>query len=155
MASRFVAIRTLLDTIEDRAARIFEQLVAGKSHLPRIPLAKEQPCAQMPKPARPQPPEVQIDGPRTERSSFRNTGPGLIPTQAAVNSFTKLKFEAPAIAPPHQPFPVPNLTTESCSPRGAEFWRRNKQKWFGRKRSGRRRRTYRLRCSFLRRCGGP
>ena len=87
---------------------MYKRMTPGLARLMRVIITAEQPT-RMPKPAKPQFPEVKIGETVAKHTVLRGIGSKLMPTQEAVNFFTKLKFEAAAVVPPYTPYPAPKL----------------------------------------------
>ena len=68
------SFETLTGAPEDEPGKIFSQLTAARVCLLRVLINKEQPDACMPKPARPQFPEIEIDEVLTKHQRPRHAG---------------------------------------------------------------------------------
>ena len=74
---------------------------AGQAQVLRRLIVATQPRTHMPKPAKPQFPEINIGAAMQDtKSDLNDCGTGLMPTQESVNFFTKLSYEAAATEPP-------------------------------------------------------
>ena len=106
----------------------------------RVMITADQPRTHIPKPAKPQFPEVKIGETAAKHPTLREIGSKLTPRQEAANFFTKMKFEAAALAPPYTPYPAPKLVERPWTPNGADAIRAAatagaKQRMFGAKES--------------------
>ena len=72
----------------------------------------------MPKPSRPQFPEVS-----TEVSDALNIGAHAIPSHEAVNLPTTMEYDAAACGPTYVPCPAPRMAMQPLAPHEAEFRR--------------------------------
>ena len=75
----------------------------------RVVITADQPKTQMPKPTKPQFPEVKTGETAAKHPTSCEIGSKLTPTQEAANFFAKMKFEAAALVPPNTPHPAPKL----------------------------------------------
>ena len=97
---------------------------AGQAQVLRRLIVATQPRTQMPKPAKPQFPEINISSATQDtKSDWKDCGRGLMPTQDAVNFFTKLSYEAAAMEPPFTPYPAPDVRSEPWTPHALDVKR--------------------------------
>ena len=82
-------------------------------------ITADQPKTQIPKPTKPQFPEVKIGETVETHVTLRSVERNLAASQEAVNFIAKLKFEAAAAEPPYTPHPTPNLLQGPRAPRNA------------------------------------
>ena len=110
---------------------------AGQAQILRRLIVATQPRTHMPKPAKPQFPEINIGTAMQEtKSDWNDCGRGLMPTQDSVNFFTKLSYEAAATEPPFTPYPAPDIRSEPWTPHALDVKRAidaevTKQKKYG------------------------
>ena len=112
----------IFDTTEDERKALYKRVTPGLARLVRVIITANQPT-MMPKPAKPQFPEVKIGETVAKHPVLKDIGSKLMPTQEAVNFFTKLKFEAAALVPPYTPYPAPKLMDAPWTPKGADVKR--------------------------------
>ena len=132
-------LEKIFDASEDERKALYKRMTPGLARLMRVIITANQPT-MMPKPAKPQFPEVKIGETVAKHPVLRDIGSKLMPTQEAVNFFTKLRFEAAALVPPYTPYPAPKLMDAPWTPKGADVKRaaqsaEAKQKRYGVKES--------------------
>ena len=92
--------------------RIFRRLIKA-----------DQPRTQMPRPAKPQLPELETGETVDKDATLKSVRWNLTPPRAAATFSANLKFEAAAAEPPYAPYPAPNLIQEPWAPRNADVKR--------------------------------
>ena len=125
----------IFDASENEREALYKRMTPGLARLARAIITANQPT-MMPKPAKPQFPEVKIGETVAKHPVLRDIGSKLMPTQEAVNFFTKLRFEAAALVPPYTPYPAPKLMDAPWTPKGADVKRAAQAAEAKQKRSG-------------------
>ena len=116
---------------------LIKTMSAGQAQVLRRLIVATQPRTQMPKPAKPHFPEIDISSAMQDtKSDWKGCGRGLMPTQDSVNFFTKLSYEAAATEPPFTPYPAPDIRSEPWTPHALDVKRAieaemTKQKKYG------------------------
>ena len=75
----------------------------------------------MPRPTKPQFPEMCIGAALAKCPTLKNFGRQLMPTQGEVNFFTELQYQVTAIEPPIAPYPDTQMATGPRAPRETEI----------------------------------
>ena len=78
----------IFDATEDERKALYKRMTPGLARLMRVIISANQPT-MMPKPAKPQFPEVEIGETVAKHPVLRDIGCKLMPTQEAANFFTK------------------------------------------------------------------
>ena len=116
---------------------LIKTMSAGQAQVLRRLIVATQPRTQMPKPAKPHFPEIDISSAMQDtKSDWKGCGRGLMPTQDSVNFFTRLSYEAAATEPPFTPYPAPDIRSEPWTPHALDVKRAidaemTKQKKYG------------------------
>ena len=114
----------LVDMADLERDLLARTMSAGQAQLVRKMIAAKQPRTQMPKPAKPQFPEVNIGSTlQCLGSGWEEIGRGLMPSQEAANYFAKLQYEAAATEPPFIPYPARDITQEPWAPHALDVKR--------------------------------
>ena len=98
-----------MDTSGDEREALYKKMTPGLARILRVLIAAEPEKTRIPKPAKPQSPEVKIGGTVAKHPAIKNVGSQLAPAQEAADFFAKSKFEAAAAGPPYTSHPAPKL----------------------------------------------
>ena len=110
----------IIDSPEDETKAFYAGMSPGQATALRMLMTAEQQKTQKPKPAKPQFPGVRIRETARRHPTLNTIGAKLMPTQEAVDFFTKLKHETALIEPPYT-MEEPNLMEEPWAPCTVEF----------------------------------